>query len=208
MFNIEEYKAFVASKLRRTIARKDAISTTSIINFCCQWDKTPTDFFSISTTRANRQLKLALAVDEKPTGVPYNKYLLYSFGYSNCKNCKKTLHISNFYTDKTRWNSLDDRCSICSNNRVKTWRNNNPGKAAAQRASRRAHELSCTPSWLTNEQKANILHFYVEAWQLGLEVDHIVPICGENVCGLHVPWNLQLLDRSANASKGNKFDSW
>jgi hypothetical protein len=37
-------------------------------------------------------------------------------------------------------------------------------------------------------------------------VDHIIPIQNELVCGLHVPWNLKVITRIDNSTKGNDFD--
>lgn len=95
-----------------------------------------------------------------------------------------------------------------SNDRA--WRERNPHKFAAYGARRRAAKLNATPPWLTQEHLEQIESMYSFAKKLGaltgqsFDVDHIVPLQGENVCGLHVPWNLQLLDQKLNRSKSNK----
>ena len=74
-----------------------------------------------------------------------------------------------------------------------------------------ASKINRTPAWLTKEHRAQMEKYYVEAARLSKElgakyvVDHIVPLQGKTVSGLHVPWNLQILDNSANCRKQNKF---
>ena len=85
------------------------------------------------------------------------------------------------------------------------------GNNAAKIARRRANLLKATPKWLTEKQHADINGFYPIAKRLEAKtgekyhVDHIVPLQGEFVCGLHVPWNLQVLPANLNIAKGNSF---
>jgi len=78
-------------------------------------------------------------------------------------------------------------------------------------AKRRARKLKATPPWLTEEHIKEIKNFYWLAQDLKLvtgetyHVDHIVPLKGKSVCGLHVPWNLQILPADINLSKGNHY---
>ena len=85
------------------------------------------------------------------------------------------------------------------------WNKANPDKKNAFAAKRRAAKLQRTPKWLTREDYKEIQRFYAEAYKQGLTVDHIIPLQGKNVSGLHVPWNLQILTKSENSKKGNKL---
>lgn len=86
------------------------------------------------------------------------------------------------------------------------WVKRNPAKACANVVRRDAQKLMAMPSW---SDKIKIKGFYVLAADLraegqDCEVDHIVPLRSEYVCGLHVHNNLQLLPARSNKSKGNR----
>lgn len=78
-------------------------------------------------------------------------------------------------------------------------------------AKRRAVKLKATPSWLTKSELEEIKDFYTAAAMfklyVGVEyhVDHIVPLQGKTVCGLHVPWNLQIVTEAENKKKARSL---
>jgi 5-methylcytosine-specific restriction endonuclease McrA len=76
---------------------------------------------------------------------------------------------------------------------------------------RRRRFRDATPKWLTAEQKMEIRLKYRLAIELSRKlgvpyaVDHIIPLQGEDVCGLHVPWNMEVITQDENLKKSNKL---
>lgn len=87
---------------------------------------------------------------------------------------------------------------------VRKWRKRNPSRINEYSAKRLAQELKATPEWA---DKQLIKDIYMESKYQGLHVDHMVPLRGKNVCGLHVEHNLQLLTLVENSKKNNHFSS-
>lgn len=95
----------------------------------------------------------------------------------------------------------------------KQWAKDNPGKVNAKTARRRAARRRAIPKWLTKDHHLEMVVMYEEAARLtketGIphEVDHIVPLQGKEVSGLHVPWNLRIITRTENRHKSRKIIS-
>lgn len=83
------------------------------------------------------------------------------------------------------------------------YREANREKVRAQNAKRRAAKLQRTPKWASHERMNKI---YAVTKLHHVHVDHIVPLQGKNVWGLHVENNLQFLHPSENVRKHAKFD--
>jgi len=98
------------------------------------------------------------------------------------------------------WRAANPGAATAATN---AWRAEHPGKWNATQAKRHVAKLQATPLWLSPEHHEEIRGWYQRAAEAGLHVDHIVPLQGENVSGLHAPWNMQLLTPSANSRKGN-----
>jgi hypothetical protein len=84
----------------------------------------------------------------------------------------------------------------------------NPHISNAQNAARRAAKLQATPRWANFEAIKEVYRQCAERTRLTGEkqhVDHIYPLISDEVCGLHVAANLQILSASDNLKKSNKF---
>jgi 5-methylcytosine-specific restriction endonuclease McrA len=95
--------------------------------------------------------------------------------------------------------------------RIAAWQKKNRHKVSAKTQRRNAAKIKATPLWITEEHLWMIEEIYElrdlrsEATGIAHQVDHIIPLRGKGVCGLHVPWNLQVITAYENKVKGNRF---
>lgn len=134
---------------------------------------------------------------------------------TQCKECSVKYHSSRRATD------ADYRLKCCGYSKKyrannpkyteynKLWNKENRARRNYLTTKRYTTKKNACPKWLNDDQKTRISEFYWLAQDLkavtgeDYEVDHIVPLQGKEVCGLHVPWNLQVLPSDLNRKKSN-----
>lgn len=87
------------------------------------------------------------------------------------------------------------------------------GKYTYRLALQRARYNNAFPQWAdTPSIKKQILAIYVSAQLKNImgrgkkyHVDHIIPLKGANICGLHIPSNLRIITKKSNEAKSNSF---
>ena len=75
---------------------------------------------------------------------------------------------------------------------------------------RYARKIQATPKWSDRSACQEIYALSAEMTRsTGVQhhVDHIVPLKGRNVCGLHVPWNLRVITAEENLKKSNRLEA-
>jgi hypothetical protein len=85
----------------------------------------------------------------------------------------------------------------------RNWWTRHPKHGLALVRKRQTAKLHRTPKF----GQDGIVDFYINC-PTGYVVDHIVPLQGKLVSGLHVLWNLQYLTPEQNSRKGNKYGQW
>lgn len=142
-----------------------------------------------------------------------------------CSRCKLPKPFVEFHKAKKAKDGLQGYCKSCRSVSFKEfkernpdympeydkeWSKNNRDKKNAQTNLHRVLKLERMLKWGKEMHRPAINNWYRRAQLATLfleekyEVDHIEPIKGKDVCGLHVPWNLTLLTKKENASKGNR----
>lgn len=123
-----------------------------------------------------------------------------------CKECS--------YKKRQKYETSEKYIEWKKNNKKKVasaWQKRNKGSVNANTRKYQAAKLQRTPKWLTDFDLLKMKSLYQLAVMRSTEseqewhVDHIVPLQGESVSGLHVPWNLRVVPASENLRKNNRY---
>lgn len=148
----------------------------------------------------------------KPKVVRIYTYILSIENKKYCPKCKEIKDTKEFSFSKDEQDNLQSKCRACQKEYRDSHKEeiseygkkhyiNNKAWYRAKDAKYRAAKINRTPAWADLEK---IKEFYLNCPE-GYEVDHIIPLQGERISGLHVLENLQYLTATENRQKSNKW---
>ena len=142
---------------------------------------------------------------DKTSKILWRNYFLSKYNKKRCSLCEDIINIEDF-------GSNTSYCKECMLTYVSMYKKEHPeidkqyylqhkSEFIFRKAKRRAQKLHATVPWANLDKIASIYKLCPKDYH----VDHIIPLQGETVCGLHVENNLQYLTAFDNKSKGNKL---
>jgi hypothetical protein len=129
--------------------------------------------------------------------------------HTHCKSCRSLYYASKYDSEKRKQKYLDKHNDEKATRR--DYYRRNKEDYYIRKANRRAQTLQATPKWFDEFDTFVLSEAYrlckLRQQHTGLkwEVDHIVPLQGEDVCGLHWHQNWAVITQYENRSKGNKL---
>jgi hypothetical protein len=129
------------------------------------------------------------------------KFLLDKWDLRKCPKCEEIKDIAEFYYNSSKQDGMATNCKECSKtSRKETYAKDPQKEIHLNGVRKRNRDTLQTPSWANLDQIAEIYRNRPK----GMHVDHIYPLNGKLVSGLHVPENLQYLPAKENLSKSNQ----
>ena len=132
----------------------------------------------------------------------WKAFIFFHSDYKYCPKCDTIKLKSDFPSNRSTADELAEYCKPCRKEVKHEHYINNKSSYIATATTRKLSLINRTPPWANLKL---IKQFYKECPK-GYHVDHIIPLNGYNVCGLHVIDNLQYLTAEQNLSKGNKWN--
>jgi hypothetical protein len=128
------------------------------------------------------------------TGTKPHVHILQRAELKHCSRCNFVKSFENFRKNKSNRQGLNTYCKVCH---LET----TASTQAARQAEYKSSKIQRTVGWTETDK---IKLFYSKCPK-GYHVDHIIPLNGELVSGLHVLSNLQYLPAKENCSKSNTY---
>jgi len=152
--------------------------------------------FNVAINTVSRYTSI-LFPDKPKDNTKIDNWLLFKYGYRQCKSCEEVLDVEDFHSNKSDRYGIANYCKKCQIAATSI-------NANARQSKYRASKLLRTPKWVSMQEWDEIEQFYINC-PVGYQVDHIIPLQGGLVSGLHVLSNLQYLIAFENKSKHNKY---
>lgn len=168
------------------------ITKESLLKFIASKQSTHEGALGYSTSGWSKFIKKVFP--DKPRLVNYYEWLLLKYNLKYCPSCDTVKSTTDFWSTKgNKHSGLQSYCISCFEPILKV-------KCRSTTSAYRARKLNAIPKWAN----MGVIEQFYDNCPPGYHVDHIYPLAGKDVCGLHVIENLQYLPALENIKKGNR----